>query len=136
MGDDRNHPAFRHERVARLSGAYGLPSNSFRMKRAVSLPNTINNVSLPPIPPSQHHRYSGHTAAGHIPPLPPASHENSSNKVMEMSTSSSSGYSSMGSLVFVLSLTTLNYFFPVFFLAFILFLFDAFFLSKSYFSFA
>uniref|UniRef100_A0AC34GCX8 Uncharacterized protein n=1 Tax=Panagrolaimus sp. ES5 TaxID=591445 RepID=A0AC34GCX8_9BILA len=91
----------KHERAARLSGIYGMPSNNFRMKRATSLPNTINNVTLPPIPPSsQHHRYSNNSSG--FPPLPPSSSSNnnnnenlSNNKIMEMSTSASSGYSSM-----------------------------------------
>uniref|UniRef100_A0A7E4ZYZ4 Kinesin motor domain-containing protein n=1 Tax=Panagrellus redivivus TaxID=6233 RepID=A0A7E4ZYZ4_PANRE len=79
----------KQERSTRLSNAgYGLPSNSFRMKRAVSLPNTMNNASLPPIPPSS--RMSN---------INGYNNNNDSNaaasKLMETSTSSSSGYSSM-----------------------------------------
>jgi hypothetical protein len=87
----------KHERAARLSGVYGIPSNNFRMKRAVSLPNTINNVSLPPIPPSsQHHRYSNIHSSGIPQSTSSNNNENlSNNKIMEMSTSASSGYSSM-----------------------------------------
>jgi hypothetical protein len=99
----------KQERAARLSGIYGMPSNNFRMKRAVSLPNTINNVTLPPIPPSSqhsnHHRYSNNHSSG-IPSSTNNNNENlSNNKIME--TSASSGYSSMARPTF-LNLNSVN----------------------------
>lgn len=72
----------KQERAARLSNGFGIPSNNFRMKRTVSLPNTCSNIGLPPIPP---------TKLGNI-----STNAQNDNKIMELSTSSSSGYSSMG----------------------------------------
>ncbi|KAE9555582.1 hypothetical protein FO519_001253 [Halicephalobus sp. NKZ332] len=69
----------KQERAARLSNGFGIPSNNFRMKRTVSLPNTTTNV-LPPIPPGS--KCNGNNST-------------TENKIMETSMSSSSGYSSM-----------------------------------------
>lgn len=75
----------KQERAARLSNGFGIPSNNFRMKRTVSLPNTTSNI-LPPVPPSN--KLNGSNTC------------TMDNKVMEVSTSSSSGYSSMGKFYF------------------------------------
>src|SRR5690606_29316097 len=75
----------KQERAARLSNGFGIPSNNFRMKRTVSLPNTTSNV-LPPVPPNN--KFNGSNTC------------TMDNKVMEVSTSSSSGYSSMGKFYF------------------------------------
>ncbi|KAI6191397.1 Kinesin motor domain-containing protein [Aphelenchoides bicaudatus] len=74
----------RHEKAQRLS--YGMNGQSnFRMKRTISLPNTISNLTLPPVTPKQQEASKSHENGASV-----------QNKLMDVSTSStSSGYSSM-----------------------------------------
>uniref|UniRef100_A0AC35TU92 Kinesin motor domain-containing protein n=1 Tax=Rhabditophanes sp. KR3021 TaxID=114890 RepID=A0AC35TU92_9BILA len=77
----------RHERAQRMQ-YFGTPSNSFRMKRTVSLPNTMN---LPPLPLNQ----SAHIISDHLNNQGSPQSEKSSFESSFMSSSISSGTSSM-----------------------------------------
>uniref|UniRef100_A0A914C1N4 Kinesin motor domain-containing protein n=1 Tax=Acrobeloides nanus TaxID=290746 RepID=A0A914C1N4_9BILA len=85
----------RRERSHRMSN-FGLPNGPFRMKRTISLPNTINNLTLPPIP-SKSPLTNNSSITNNPETTAPPEAINRHNRLMEISISGSSGYGSSGS---------------------------------------